>query len=145
MYHGKDYVEKFIEYTEGKVNCLYAIFPLQLMAEIADVLKRKLEAAEKSHIWFKEVRYEKRKARNHCHYTRLYRGAAHNNCNLKYWTPIHGVSQRKGYKAHLSIKELGQKFSRDAIGVIAKNKEKYISFNVKINAKMTGLTNKDSE
>ena len=27
------------------------------------------------------------KVRNHCHYTRKYRGAAHNICNLRYKTP----------------------------------------------------------
>ena len=34
--------------------------------------------------------------------------------------------------AHLIIKELGRKFNNDDIGVIAANKEKYISFNVKV-------------
>ena len=61
---------------------------------------------------------------------------AHNNCNLKYLIPDHIpiVSHNlSGYDAHLFIKELGKRFNRDDIGVIAENKEKYISFNVKIN------------
>ena len=44
-----------------------------------------------------------------------------------------------GYDAHLFIKELGKRFNKNDIGVIAKNKEKYISFNVKINVKLAGL------
>ena len=75
------------------------------------------------------------KVRDHCHYTGLYRGAAHNNCNLKYKIPkyipivFHNLS---GYDAHLFIRQLGEKFQRKDIGVIAENKEKYISFNVKV-------------
>ena len=49
-----------------------------------------------------------------------------------------------GYDAHLFIKELGKKFNENDIGVIAENK-KYISFNVKINVKLAGVTNKDGK
>ena len=37
-----------------------------------------------------------------------------------------------GYDAHLFIRQLGEKFKTKDIGVIAENKEKYISFNIKI-------------
>ena len=47
------------------------------------------------------------------------------------------------YNAHLFIKELGKRFNKNDIGVIAENKEKYISFNVKINVKLAGVSNKD--
>ena len=50
-----------------------------------------------------------------------------------------------GYDAHLFIKELGKKFNKNDIGVIAENNEKYISFNVKINVKLTGVNNKDGK
>ena len=113
------------------------------------MLKREHEAAEKCHICLKEFNDPRnRKVRHHCHYTGLYRGAAHNNCNLKYRIPdyipivFHNLS---GYDAHLFIKELGRKFNKDDIGVIAKNKEKYISFNVKINVKLTGVRDKDGK
>ena len=84
--------------------------------------------------------------RDHFHYTGLYRGAAHNNCNLKYQIPeyipilFHNLS---GYEAHLLIKELGRRFNKNDIGVIAENKEKYISFNVKISVKLAGVNYKD--
>ena len=48
-----------------------------------------------------------------------------------------------GYYAHLFIKELGRRFKRTSIGVIAENKEKYISFNVKIKVKLSGVRDKD--
>ena len=48
-----------------------------------------------------------------------------------------------GYDAHLFIKELGRSFNKNNTGVIAENKEKYINFNVKINIKLAGVSNKD--
>ena len=86
-----------------------------------------------------------RKVRDHCHYTSLYWGAAHNNCNLKYWIPDHIaiVFDNLSYDAHSFIKKLGKKFNKNDFGVIAENKEKYISFNVKINAKLAGVKYKD--
>ena len=48
-----------------------------------------------------------------------------------------------GYDAHLFIKELGRRFNKNDIGVIAENKEKYISFNIKINVKLAGVKYKD--
>ena len=56
-------------------------------------------------------------------------------CNLRYKIPsyipivFHNLS---GYDAHLFIRELGKKFDKGKIGVIAENKEKYISFNVDV-------------
>ena len=48
-----------------------------------------------------------------------------------------------GYDADLFIKELGKKFNKDDIGVTAENKEKYTSFNVKINLQLAGMSDKD--
>ena len=50
----------------------------------------------------------------------------------------------RGYDANLFIKELGRRFNKNDIGVIAENKEKCISFNVKINVKLAGVKNKDA-
>ena len=64
-----------------------------------------------------------------------YRGPAHRNCNLRYKIPLfipilfHNLSS---YDAHVFIRELGKKFDKGKTGVIAENKEKYISFNVDV-------------
>ena len=50
-----------------------------------------------------------------------------------------------GYDVHLFFKELGKKFNKDVIGVIAENKEKYISFNIKINVKLARVKDKDGK
>ena len=147
MYGGKDCVEKFVEYIEEEVKKLYETFPRQPTARLTDVLKREHEAAKKCHICLKEFNDPRnRKVRDHCHYTGLYRGAAHNNFNLKYLKPdyipivIHNLS---GYNAHLFIKERGTRFNKNDIGVITENTEKYISFNVKINVKLAWVKYKD--
>ena len=70
-----------------------------------------------------------------CDYTGKYKGAAHRKCNLRYailhYIPVvfHNLSS---YDAHLFIRELGKKFDSRSTGVIAKNKEKHISFNVNV-------------
>ena len=75
----------------------------------------------------------KKKVKDHCHFTGRYRGAAHNKCNLDYrkpnFTPVvfHNLS---GYDCHLFIKNLG--FSKGDINCIPNNDEKYISVSKKI-------------
>ena len=89
--------------------------------------------ARECHICYKPFNSRDPKVRDHCHYTGCYRGPAHSLCNLRYRIPsyipvvFHNLS---GYDAHLFIKELG-KHSKD-IEVIAKNKEDYITFLVKV-------------
>ena len=91
--------------------------------------------SEKCHICFKPFKEDKPKVRDHCHYTGRYRGPTHTKCNLQYKIPsyipivFHNLS---GYDAHLFIKELASSSTEGAkMGVIAKNKEDYISFSIK--------------
>ena len=96
---------------------------------------RKFNKATKCHICFKEFQELNPKVRDHCHYTGKYRGPTHRICNLRYKIPLyipivfHNLSR---YDAHLFIGELGKKFDKGKIGVIAENKEKYISFNIDV-------------
>ena len=127
MYRGKDCVGKFIKQIEDEIKQLYATFSQQPMIELTDVLKREHKSAKKCHICLKEFNdHQNRKLRDHCHYTGLYRVAAQNNSNLKNWIPEHipiVFHNLSGYDAHLFIKELGKKFNKNDIGVIAENKE----------------------
>ena len=150
VYRGEDCVEKFIQYIEDEAKRLYAAYPEQPMIPLTEVLKQAHEEATECHICLKSFDdpQNNRKVRDHCHYTGLYRGAAHNNCNLKYKIPsyipivFHNLS---GYDAHLFICELGKKFNKEDIGCIAENKEKYISFNVKTHIKLAGITDKNGK
>ena len=74
-----------------------------------------------------------RKVRDHCHYSGIYRGAAHFGCNLRYKIPSYipvVFHNPAGYDAHLFIRELAKHTSH--MGVIAKNVEDYISFSIKV-------------
>ena len=66
------------------------------------------------------------KVKDHCHYTRKYRGAAHDICNLRYKT--HNGST---YDYHFIIKELAKEFEGE-FECLGENTEKYIIFSVPI-------------
>ena len=73
------------------------------------------------------------KVRDHCHFTGEYRGAAHNECNLKCKkSPILPVifHNLQGYDSHLFIKQL-VKVPGD-LSCIPSTEQKYISFSKKI-------------
>ena len=94
---------------------------------------RQYKHSTKCHICFKSFNSKDPKVRDHCHYTSRYRGQAHRNCNLRYQIPsyIPVIAHNSArYGTHLFIKELGEYFEN--IGVIAKNKEDYITFSVNV-------------
>ena len=103
------------------------------MEPLTKSLLKEYSQATKCHICFKPFSDNERKARDHCHYSGLYPGAAHSSCNLQHKIPnyipivFHNLA---GYDAYLFIRELA-KYSTD-IGVIAKNAKDYISFSIKV-------------
>ena len=88
-----------------------------------------------------------KKVKDHCHFTGKYRGAAHNACNMNYKItkiiPIvfHNLSS---YDGHFIIKELANKFDGE-LECLGENTEKYISFSVKINKKITKKDEDDNK
>ena len=78
------------------------------------------------------------KVRDHCHYTRKYRGAAGNTCNLRYKIPkeipivFHNDST---YDYHFIIKELVKEFEGN-FECSGENTEKYITFSAPIKKKI---------
>ena len=132
---GKDCVRVFCDYIENEAKRLYHMFPEKPMKSLTREQWRKFNEATECHICFKEFHELNPKVRDHCHYTGKYRGPAYRICNLRYKIPsyipivFHNLSR---YDAHLFIRELGKKFYEGKIGVIAENKEKYISFNVDV-------------
>ena len=81
---------------------------------------------------------DKKKVRDHCHLTGLYRGCAHNKCNLDYCfkykyfkIPIF-FHDLKNYDAHLIISNLDKlNTKKDDVSVIAQNSEKFVTFCLK--------------
>ena len=74
------------------------------------------------------------KVRDHCHYTRKFRGAAHSICNLRYKTPkeipvvFHNGST---YDYHFIIKQLAKELDSQ-FACLGENAEKYITFSVPV-------------
>ena len=136
LYRGKDFVKVFCNYISYEAGRLYHMFPEKPMKRLTRKQWRKFNRAAKCHICFKGFKEDNPKVRDHCHYTGQYHlGPAHSICNLRYKIPhyilivFHNLS---GYDAHLFIRELGKEFDTGKIGVIAENKEKYISFNTDV-------------
>ena len=133
QYRGSDCVEKFCEHIISEAKRLYNSFPEHPMEPLTKSQIKEYKWATKCHICFKPFSEKKRKVRDHCHYSGLYRGAAHFSCNLQYKIPsyipvvFHNLT---GYDAHLFIRELAKYTT--GMGVIAKNTEDYISFSIKV-------------
>ena len=84
--------------------------------------------------FFEDAKNDYIKVRDHCHYTRKHRGAAHKICNLMYNTPREiPVVFHNGfsYDYHFIMKGLAEEFERD-FECLGENKEKYITFSVPI-------------
>ena len=132
-YRGKDSIETFCNYIKEEEHRLYHMFTELPMDPLTKKQWKKYKRSTKCHICYKPFTQTNLKVRDHCHYTGLYRGPAHSLCNLRYKIPsyipvvFHNLS---GYDAHLFIRELGAHTSE--MGVIAKNKEDYISFSIKV-------------
>ena len=133
LYRGKHCVEKFCDYVQREAHRLYHMFPEKPMTPLSIKQWKKYKRSTICYICYKPFTQTNRKVRDHCHYTGLYRGPAYLLCNLMYRIPsyiqvvFHNLS---GYDAHLFIRELGK--HSDCMGVIAKNKEDYISFSIKV-------------
>ena len=132
QYRGSDCVEKFCEQIISEAKRLYNSFPELPMKPLTKSQLKEYKRATKCHICFKPFG-DRGKVRDHCHYSGLYRGAAHFSCNLQYKIPsyipviFHNLA---GYDAHLFIRELAKYTT--SMRVIAKNIEDYISFSIKV-------------
>ena len=133
LYRGKDCVEKFCDHITEEACHLYHSYPKKPMKPLTKKQWKNFKKSSNCHICFKPFSDRNPKVRDHCHYSSLYRGAAHVTCNLQYKIPsyipvvFHNLS---GYDAHLFIRELARKNPK--LGVIAKNKEDDISFSLKV-------------
>ena len=133
LYRSEDSVEKFCDHIKEKARRLYHMIPEKPMEPLTNKQWIQYKRASECHISFKPFNHKDPKVRDHFHYTGKYRGPAHSLCNLRYRIPsyipvvFHNLS---GYDSHLFIRELGKE-SKD-IGMIAKNKEDYITFSVNV-------------
>ena len=78
----------------------------------------------------------KRKVKDHCHYTGKFRGAAHSKCNLNYKVPkdISIIIHNASYDTHIIINQLAKEFKGE-LDCIGENMEKYVTFSSRIKKK----------
>ena len=135
----EDFSKKFIKHVLKLTFMIYQKFyskpkPYNLTPQE----EKDFQSATICHICEKDLNIDKEtgkilKVIDHCHFTGEYRGAAHNQCNLKCKKPLilpvlfHNL---QGYDSHLFIKQLA-KVSGD-LSCIPSIEEKYISFSKKI-------------
>ena len=136
IYCGEDCVKKFCDHVIGEAHRLYQSFPEKPMKPLTPKEMDTYKRSERCHICFKPFKEDKPKVRDHCHCTGHYRGPTHTKCNLQYKIPSYipiMFHNLLGYDAQLFIKELTASSTDGAkMGVIAKNKEDYISFSIKV-------------
>ena len=87
------------------------------------------------------------KVRDHCHFTRKYRGAAHSICNLRYKVvkeiPV-VLHNGSAYDYHFIIKYLARKFYGH-FECLGENTEKYVTFSVSIKKLINDENEDDKE
>ena len=78
-YRGPDCINKFCKHIISEAKRLYDSFPEKPMAPLTKSQLKEYKRATKCQICFKPFSENKRKVRDHCHYSGLYRGAAHSS------------------------------------------------------------------
>ena len=123
----EDVAQIFVNMLEEDVKGIYKRFGKPKKMIFGTKEREEFDGATECWICHGELGLDR--VRDHCHLTGIYRGAAHNKCNLQYRKPkfipvvFHNLS---GYDSHLFIKNLG--VTEGNINCIPNNEEKYISF-----------------
>ena len=71
----------------------------------------------------------KRKVKDHCHYTGKFRGAAHSKCNLNYKVPkdIPIIIHNASYDTHFITNQLAEEF-KDELNCMGENLKNILLF-----------------
>ncbi|CAH3172567.1 unnamed protein product [Porites lobata] len=118
------FVNKIVGYTQSIYDTYYRKPKPMLITK-----EEKISFKQAEYCSLCEEELGEDRVRDHCHFTGKYRGAAHNECNLRCRKPrvlpviFHNL---QGYDAHLFIKELAKIPGK--LECIPSTEEKYISF-----------------
>ena len=139
LYRGEDCMDKFCSTMN---NIRADIMKKMKTVKKIDITKKQEEEHKRAtrccicNGTFNQKDPAKTKVQDHCHFTGLYRGAAHNKCNLdfcfRYFKIPVFFHNLKNYDAHLIISHFDKlNTDKDDVSVIAQNSEKYITFSLK--------------
>ena len=145
IYRGPKAVYKFMEAMLKEIgHCKYVIKkyfnkPLKMTPYNEEQFQKESEC----HICGKEYKNNDIKVRDHCHITGVYRGSAHQDCNLNF-KPTNKISvifhNLRGYDSHFIMQEIGQIVKNNkyinkkgeecemSVNAIPNNMEKYMAF-----------------
>ena len=135
-HHGKDVVEKFLDYILHDARELRKM--LAYKQPMLPLTKR--QKAEYNsptvfcHICKKRIHNNEIKCRDHCHLTGKYRGPSHQFCNLNYQINPERIQipcflhNLKNYDAHLLISAVKPRHGK--VPVVPNTSEKYITFTI---------------
>ena len=131
MGRGEDAVDQFLEELLKMGDIIRTKLDENVPMIITPEQEKEFKKCQVCHICEEKIEDSKTKVRDHDHLNGLYRGCAHQDCNLKlnhknYKIPVY-FHNLKGFDGHLIIQALARKnFSK--IDIIAQNFEKYMSF-----------------
>ena len=133
FYRRKDCIKKFCNDLK-EIGTEIINFEQKEMIPLTFKEIKSYEKQKVCHICKKEFCDDKnkKKVRDHCHYTGKYREAAHNECNLRYkvYKKIPLVFHNGStYNYHFLIKKLAREFE-GKFECLGENTEKYITFSV---------------
>ena len=128
---GEDIVDRFLDELLIMGDVIRAELDEEVSMIITPEQEKEFKNCQICHICERKIEDSKTKVRDHDHLNGLYRGCAHQSCNLKlnhknYKIPVY-FHNLKGFDGHLIIQALARKnFSK--IDIIAQNFEKYMTF-----------------
>ena len=155
FYRGKDYIESFCQKLK-EIGTEIINYEEKEMMPLTDEEIKSYERQKACRICKGGFCYDKnkekecklyQKVRDHCHYTRKFRGAAHSVCNLCYKVPKKSpivIHNRSTYDDHFIIKQLKDKFKGN-FECLGENTEKYITFLVPIKKEVTNDDDDEKE
>ena len=148
LYRGENAVYKFMENILEEVKWCKKVMkkhfnkPLKMSNEDEQEFKK----STRCHICDKKYNEEDVRVRDHCHITGVFRGSAHQDCNLKLKMKPEEIKipvifhNLRGYDSHFIMQKLGQIVKKHTyknnkgedkqmnINAIPKNMEKYMAF-----------------
>jgi hypothetical protein len=135
---GTDCIEKMVlELSRTADECVKEMQKNERMV-LTDEDKKAFHKATCCHICNQPFKSDKDKVRDHDHGTGAFRGAAHNKCNINYFTnrflPVvfHNL---KGYDSHMIIRkayEINEQLGHKKIDCIPNSYEKFMSISIEI-------------
>ncbi|CAG8632536.1 28_t:CDS:2, partial [Paraglomus occultum] len=134
IYRGPNATQEFVKRIDSELVRINEVLAIKVGRIVTDEYQRKFDKADKCWICHKELNGDK--VWDHCHITSKFRGALHNDCNLKLqitpWkTPVPIVFHNfRGYDSHLICESVGRSVNAKQINVIAETFERYKSMRV---------------